>query len=618
MADPERPILSICMIVKNEEAVLERALASTAGLGAEVVVVDTGSTDRTVAIAQAFGASVHHFTWISDFAAARNFAFACATGTWMFVLDADEVLAPDFGEHFAAVVKKTTAGAFRIPATSLDDRGRVQMTLMSTRLVRNGCGYGYEGRVHEDVTSNILRAGGTIEDALTLSLVHHGYTAAESARKDRQSRNIELLEAAHRAAPENPRYWHYLGIERRVQGDLAGAAAWFDRVLAKAPQHELAAWSASSLADIHELEQDFGAAWTVGKLGVRGGVGRVNCLVQLGRLALREGDADSARWCADEIDRTPGDDLTDRAVSVERSAELRLGALVEKGASTKARDQIAAAVKKYPRNVVLAELLVKVCEALVGRGKGAFDAIKRASDAPVVVAAAMNAAYSNGAYQPCVELGEKTGIVCETWAFAVARQGNRDRGREELLTFGDRVAAHAVIFGLAYDDEAAIAHAVAAYSAPYAEAVGLVRAGAKVPARLVWIIATWLKLALSFREEKAATALTRSLPWPIAEREAFRARLAHEVGDPTALARALEHATELASFEVIGLVAHAHGDFAAAATMLRMRANAGDAPVRVYLKGADALIRLGRKQDAQALLAQGREARPHSKALLAA
>ncbi len=618
MADLERPLLSICMIVKNEEAVLERALASTSGMGAEVVVVDTGSTDRTVAIAEAFGASVHHFAWIADFAAARNFAFACATGTWMFVLDADEVLAADFGASIADVVRKTAAAAFRIPATSLDDRGRVQMTLMSTRLVRNGQGYGYEGRVHEDMTSNILRAGGTIEDAPTLSLVHYGYTAAESARKDRPSRNRELLEAAHRAAPENPRYWHYLGIEHRVQGDLAGAAAWFDRVLAKAPQHELAAWSASNLADIHEIEQDFGAAWTVGKLGVRGGVGRVNCLVQLGRLALREGDADSARWCADEIDRLPGDDLTDRATSVERALELRLGAAAEKGASNKLRDQLVTAVKRHPRNIVLAELLVKVCEGLGGRGKGAFDAIKRASDAPVVVAAAMNAAYAGGAYAACVELGEKTGILCETWAFALAKEGQRDRGRDELLTFGDRAAAHAVVFGLAYDDEVALAHAVAACSAPYAEALGLVRASGKVPARLVWILTSWLKLALSFREERAAAAITRSLPWPTAEREAFQARLAHEVGDPTALARALEHANELASFEVIGLVAHAHGDYAAAATMLRMRANAGDAPVRVYLKGADALLRLGRRKDAQELLDQGREARPHSRALLAA
>ena len=618
MADPERPLLSICMIVKNEEAVLERALASTAGFGAEVIVVDTGSTDRTVAIAEACGATVHHFTWIADFAAARNFAFACATGTWMFVLDADEVLAADFGARIADVVRKTAAAAFRIPASSVDDRGRVQMTLMSTRLVRNGKGYGYEGRVHEDMTSNILRAGGTIADAPTLSLVHYGYTAAESARKDRQARNRELLEAAHRAAPENPRYWHYLGIEHRVQGDLAGAAVWFDRVLARAPQHELAAWSASNLADIHEIEQDFSAAWTVGKLGVRGGVGRVNCLVQLGRLALREGDADSARWCADEIDRAPGDDLTDRATSVERALELRLAAHAEKGASTKVRDQLVAALKRYPRNILLAELLVKVCESLGGRGKGAFDAIKRSGDAPVVVAAAMNAAYAGGAYASCVELGQKTGIVCEMWAFALAKLGQRDRGRDELLTFGDRAAAHAVVFGLAYDDELAISHALAAYCVPYAEALGLVRAGAKVPPRLVWIITMWLRFAVKYREERAAEMLTRSLPWPTAEREAFRARIAHELGDPTALSRALEHANELASLEVIGLVAYAHGDYAAAATMLRMRANAGDAPVRVYLKGADALVRLGRRQDAQALLDQGREARPHSRALLAA
>lgn len=615
MTDDEVPLLSVCMIVKNEEAVLGRALASAAHLGAELVVVDTGSTDRTVEIAQAAGACVHHFEWIDDFSAARNFAFARAHGQWMLVLDADEELEPDFRERVALALRKTTASALRICVTAIDDRGDAQMALMSTRLVRNGKGYGYEGRVHEDVTANILRAGGTIEDT-DLALVHCGYTSAESARKGRQARNIALLEAAHRAAPDDPRYWHYLGIEHRVKGDLAGASAWFDRVLARAPEHELAAWSASGLAEIHELERDPDAAWHAAQLGARGVVGRIHCLVQLGRLALREGDADTARWCAESIERAPGDDLTDRATSLERATELRAGAHLERGATPKVRGFLVEAVARYPRNTVLAELLVKACEGLLGRGRGALDAIRRANNASVVVAAAMNAAFCAGAYQACIDMGEKAAIICEMWAFALARQGRLDQAREALLSFGDRVAAHAVVFGLAYADEAAIAHGLAASAAAHAEALALVRAGAKVPARLVWIITSWLALASSLREEGAAAALARSLPWPTAEREAFRALAAYDAGEPAAaLARALEHPTEPSSFEVIALVAHAHGDHAAAATMATMRAKAGDAPVRLYLRGADALARLGRRQDAETLLAMGREARRHSRAL---
>ncbi|WOD39005.1 tetratricopeptide repeat protein [Nodosilinea sp. E11] len=84
--------ISLCMIVKNEAATLGRTLKSVQGVVSEVVVVDTGSVDDTVAIAQAHGATVHSFAWENDFAAARNESLRHATGDWVLVLDADEVL----------------------------------------------------------------------------------------------------------------------------------------------------------------------------------------------------------------------------------------------------------------------------------------------------------------------------------------------------------------------------------------------------------------------------------------------------------------------------------------------------------------------------------------------
>ncbi|HSM83843.1 MAG TPA: tetratricopeptide repeat protein [Nodosilinea sp.] len=87
-------MISLCMIVKDEAATLARALETVQGVAGEIVVVDTGSVDDTVAIAQSHGAKVQSFAWGHDFAAARNAALGHATGDWVLVLDADEVLLP--------------------------------------------------------------------------------------------------------------------------------------------------------------------------------------------------------------------------------------------------------------------------------------------------------------------------------------------------------------------------------------------------------------------------------------------------------------------------------------------------------------------------------------------
>lgn len=91
--------LSLCMIVKNEEAALPRTLASVKDVVDEMVVLDTGSRDRTCEIAREFGARVYHFEWGDDFAAARNECLKYATGDWILVLDADEVLVPEIVPH---------------------------------------------------------------------------------------------------------------------------------------------------------------------------------------------------------------------------------------------------------------------------------------------------------------------------------------------------------------------------------------------------------------------------------------------------------------------------------------------------------------------------------------
>ena len=92
--------ISVCMIVKNEEAVLARCLDSLKGIADEIVIVDTGSTDKTKEIAAHYTSRTYDFTWVYDFAAARNFAFSKATCEYIYSADADEVLEEKDREKF--------------------------------------------------------------------------------------------------------------------------------------------------------------------------------------------------------------------------------------------------------------------------------------------------------------------------------------------------------------------------------------------------------------------------------------------------------------------------------------------------------------------------------------
>ncbi|MGB5747891.1 MAG: glycosyltransferase, partial [Desulfobacterales bacterium] len=99
--------VSVCMIIKDEEKYLARCLASVKPIVDEMIVVDTGSTDRSKDIAIAFGAKVYDYEWKNDFAEARNYSISQASGGWILILDGDEVISPLDHEHFCKIVKNT-------------------------------------------------------------------------------------------------------------------------------------------------------------------------------------------------------------------------------------------------------------------------------------------------------------------------------------------------------------------------------------------------------------------------------------------------------------------------------------------------------------------------------
>ncbi|HEY9855435.1 MAG TPA: glycosyltransferase [Stenomitos sp.] len=232
------PVLSLCMIVRDEAELLPRCLESVRGVVDEIVVVDTGSRDATPAIARAHGATVASFAWCDDFGAARNASLERATGDWILVMDADEVLTPGSGALLRAALLGEH-GAYTLELENATD-GDEGQTLRLLRLFRNHPAIRFEGRVHEQVTSSLERLGLTT-GACAARLWHDGYLKERMALRSKHARNLSLLEAMRAEEPRNPYVAYHLGktlmaVERHEEAEQAFAAAL--ELLAAEPRPE--------------------------------------------------------------------------------------------------------------------------------------------------------------------------------------------------------------------------------------------------------------------------------------------------------------------------------------------------------------------------------------------
>lgn len=144
--------ISLCMIVKNEEEVLARCLDSVQQIADEIVIVDTGSTDRTKEIAAAYTDKVYDFEWIEDFSAARNYGFSKATKEYCMWMDADDIITEE-NQKAILELKKTLSRDIDVVMLRynirFDESGNPTFSYFRERIVRNGKGYHWVGKVHE-------------------------------------------------------------------------------------------------------------------------------------------------------------------------------------------------------------------------------------------------------------------------------------------------------------------------------------------------------------------------------------------------------------------------------------------------------------------------------------
>lgn len=196
--------ISLCMIVKNEEDVLERCLKSVRDIADEIIIVDTGSSDKSKDIAKKFTELVFDFDWCDNFSLARNFAFSKATKEYCLWLDADDVIMPTDREAFLSLKKTLDPNTDIVMMkynTAFDEHENPVFSYYRERLVRNDERYRWSGAVHEAITPS-----GNIEYK-EIAITHKKMHVSDS------DRNLRILKKQKVSVGLEPREQYYYARE---------------------------------------------------------------------------------------------------------------------------------------------------------------------------------------------------------------------------------------------------------------------------------------------------------------------------------------------------------------------------------------------------------------------
>lgn len=249
-----KPTVSLCMIVRNEELFLAQCLQSVKAVVDELVLLDTGSTDRTVAIATLFGARVGRFDWTGSFSEARNAVLKQAKGDWILVMDADERISPQDHQALLATLQQSAGtDAWSVLIRTYSNRVQVQgwtandgsypaeeqadgwYPASRVRLFPNHPGIRYEGTVHELLEPSLRRLGFTIR---TAPFVAHHYAEVAGLPENLRAKQLRYYELGRQKLVEQPENLSAL-FELAVQaGELElydDALLLWDRLLALCP-----------------------------------------------------------------------------------------------------------------------------------------------------------------------------------------------------------------------------------------------------------------------------------------------------------------------------------------------------------------------------------------------
>jgi len=345
--------ISLCMIVKDEAASLATTLDSARAWVDEMVVVDTGSMDTTREVAQAGGAQVYEFPWGDDFAAARNASLARATGDWVLVLDADEVLLPEVGQLLRDLDRGQPLGAIAAADVLALNLLRLELgapqspyTLI-TRCFRRLPTVSFYRPYHETVDDSLAALQGQeprwqVVTLTTVALHHRGYDPAVVVQRGKFERARQTMVTYLASHPDDAYLANKLAALYIQSDQSAQALDLLHRALADAAsldpitRYELYYHRALAQAATDPLlaSQDYAAALaeTVPPCLTLG------ALINLGNLKKTEGDLTAAL------------DLFDRAIAIDPSLAI---AHYNRGTTQRARGYLEEAIADYQRAINL-------------------------------------------------------------------------------------------------------------------------------------------------------------------------------------------------------------------------------------------------------------------------
>lgn len=233
--------ISLCMIVKDEEKFLPQCLDSVKDHVDEMIIVDTGSTDRTVEIAESYGARVYHHPWENNFSKHRNQSISYATGDWILIIDADEELDAETVSLIRKAVDEAPTAVITFNVRSYLENGAYYSEGSSPRLFKNGLGFQYQGYVHNQLV---------LKDKITPSpiiLWHHGYNLSPDQLEAKQQRSLRLLEKQIREFPEDLPTRHHLAMtllaRKRYEEAYREAKLTLDKMEARGVTDSHFAWT---------------------------------------------------------------------------------------------------------------------------------------------------------------------------------------------------------------------------------------------------------------------------------------------------------------------------------------------------------------------------------------
>ncbi|MHC5064990.1 MAG: tetratricopeptide repeat-containing glycosyltransferase family 2 protein [Planctomycetota bacterium] len=299
------PRISLCMITRDEEDFLPACLERVAGCVDEIVIVDTGSTDRTVEIAESFGAMVIHREWDDDFSSPRNAGIEAATGDWILVLDADELVDVNSIEELRRLVRDPAVSGYHLTIENQFEAGKSQGVLL-IRLFRRLPGVRYCNRMHEQVAPSLLEVGGQQGLRLALStikILHLGYAEEVVDSRQKNERNERLFKLQLQDDPEDPySLYKYGDFLRRIPGraneSVAVLEKTFELIVDRSPGCPRGLPFASEVAALCALEHakagDYERAQRILDIALQRFVPTPNLHYVAAGIALRRDEPDQA------------------------------------------------------------------------------------------------------------------------------------------------------------------------------------------------------------------------------------------------------------------------------------------------------------------------------------